>query len=131
MLALREMVMEMRVLMGMVMLGVLVRALWNDDDEDTTGFKFVINMTNRVMADHLFWVNPYESYKIMENPVPVLGVVKNFFEWLSAAGGYVMGDDVIQAGPYAGQSRLGRETIQALPFSNAAWKLYAMTQQEY
>ena len=75
-----------------------------------------MNQLNRLETDVLLYFYPPEWYKtVLHDPIPGTRVINDFTNLIEAFGKYAMGEDEIQYGPYAGQSRTFRNTIKLIP----------------
>ena len=91
---LRKAFVEMNVVIGLFIAGILVSGLDDDDDEEKAkGARIVLNQLYRLQADVTFFDNPTSAKQIMNNIIPALGVVTDFSKAVSNTYKYVTQDE--------------------------------------
>jgi hypothetical protein len=91
---LRKAFAEMNVLIGLIIAGVLVSGLDDDDDDEKTkGIRIVLNQLYRLQTDITFFDNPTSADQIMKNIIPALGVLKDFGKAMSDTYRYITQDE--------------------------------------
>ena len=103
-------------------LGLALKALsGDDDDEEITNY--FLNQIYRLETDLTFYTSPESFEALLQNPIPAFGTISDGFNLMGSVKDYLMGEDIIKNGPYAGESRLGRNIIKVTPFENLTLKL--------
>ena len=103
-------------------LGLALKALsGDDDDEEITNY--FLNQIYRLETDLTFYTNAESFEALIQNPIPAFGTISDGFNLMGSVRDYLMGEDIIKNGPYAGESRLGRNIIKVTPFENLTLKL--------
>ena len=98
----------------------MLRHAASEEEDDKARFVYytLLNSFNRIQMDITFYANPMEFERLMRRPVPIMSLVVDVAEWTEAVGKALVGDDIIESGIYAGDSRLLRETAQLFPGTN-------------
>lgn len=121
---------ELVILMGIIGIGVLIKGMAGDDDDKMIA-NILLNQLTRLQVDVTLYSNPWEIEKLIKNAVPMTVLIRNAGDWLDAAARFIQADDVISTGANAGNSRLLRETMQALPVTSQAYRLYSTSTQRF
>ena len=103
-------------------LGLALKALsGDDDDEEITNY--FLNQIFRLETDLTFYTSVESFEALLQNPIPAFGVIGDGANLMGSVRDYLMDEDIIKNGPYAGESRLGRNIIKVTPFENLTLKL--------
>ena len=93
----------------------------DDDDEKNSAFKnYIMNLGFRLQTDIEFYISPIAAEKLLQQSVPPAQIVVDLAKFTKAIKTYVEGDDIIERGPYAGQSRIERSFGKLIP----GWATY-------
>ena len=103
----------------------------DDDDEKMAYYNLAINMINRAQDDILFYVNPASLDNITKQIIPASSIIKDTYELIGATGQLILGDDIIESGSYAGDSRWTREMMQFAPVLSKVQGAYSAATQIY
>lgn len=122
----KEVVMALNIQLSLL----LLKAIFGDDDESKIA-NILFNQGTRLRTDLLLYVNPSEARNIIKDIIPAMGLVKDVTDWSSSVVGLTMGEDEVESGVFAGDSRFTRATAKMLPFGAKAYSLYSSASQEY
>jgi hypothetical protein len=93
----------------------------DDDDEKNSAMKnYVTNLGFRLQTDIEFYISPIAAEKLLQQSVPPAQIVVDLAKFTKAIKTYVEGEDIIERGPYSGQSRLERSFGRLIP----GWATY-------
>ena len=109
---------------------MLLKHMWDDDDEKPGAYYFFMNTAYRLQDDIQFYANPQAFENVSRNAIPLFGLVVDAGEWAVAVEKYIMGNNIIKSGPYKGESRLLRESLQMIPLGTSYYRLRSATGQE-
>lgn len=120
----RRNMMELLLLINFVGLGLMFKALADDDEENEYIYNFYFNLMLRLQTDIQFYSSPNAFEAITRQSMPVMTLVSDTSQWLHAVYKLIMGEDIITSGTSAGERRSVRESLQMLPFGNSAYRTY-------
>lgn len=128
---------ELSVYLSLIGVGLLLSAIKDasSDDEEAKKRKyianFLINQVNRLQDDIMFYFNPVSFETITRNSIPAATLIIDIAQFVDASHRFMLGEDEIQSGYNAGQSRLLRESSQLFPLGTSFYRLYNSTRTEY
>lgn len=100
-------------------MGLLVRKIFGaDEDDDKKGLKastynYLINLSMQLSSQAAMYVNPVEGHNTAVGSIAPLAYLSDIWGFVSAIERYIHDEDIIQSGPYAGESRLKRASVKA------------------
>jgi hypothetical protein len=129
---LRSNLTELIVLMNVMALGMMLRAL-NGDDEDDDMFitNFLVNQMGRLQTDIMLYANPMEFEKLQANIIPASTVINDIGRWFNAVGMAIEGKDALKGGPNSRDSRLLRESLRMVPFGSSYLKTKTQVERTF
>jgi len=131
----RKILSEITIYISLISMGIMLKMFVKGSDDDDKDKKqlgnYLINIGNRLETDIVFYFNPIQFRQLLRDPVPVASLIKDVYEWVAASGKFVIGKDIISTGVYSGKSRLGRETMQLLPFGTQIYRNIAASKTQY
>lgn len=128
---LRKNSVELLMLIGTMSTLALLAMGAEDDDEKKAYYNLAINMLSRAQDDILFYVNPSSFQNITKQLIPASSMITDTTQLITAAGRLIIGDDEIETGTFAGDSRFMREFMQYFPVLAKVQGLYSAQQQIY
>jgi len=109
--------------MGFVTL--LKGAAEDEDDEDKLAvLHLLINIGLRMQTDIAFYVNPMEAERLTQSTIPVASLVSRASGLTQAMYKYIMDEDEITNGIYAGESNLLHKGFNSIPFGKAILQVH-------
>ena len=126
---------ELVILLGVMGTAAMLRFLKGDDDDEEKNktawtMMFLLNQLNRMQTDILFYTSVTEFEKLSQNALPVFDLVIDANRFRKAVVKAIGGEDTIDTGIYAGDSRLLLESLNLFPFGTQVRKLYVLTKQD-
>jgi len=97
---------------------VLALGMLRGDDEDESdqhAINLTLNLVNRVASELTLFANPQEFVRMAKNPAPAISIVSDVGRIISAFQHFMIGEDEIETGRYAGESRGKNALKRALP----------------
>ena len=120
---LRALLQELVIYGSLVGLAALVKGLTGDDDDDYFLANQLINQLNRLQSDIGMYYNPIIWKKtVLMDPIVGTKVIDDLVRLVSSMGTFIVGEDMIEHGHYAGQSKLLRGTVRMLPAAGQVQK---------
>ena len=86
------------------------------DDEDKTYTNYIINTLSRTNSDLTFFLLPSSANTILQDPIPLMKTIQNTIDILPATWNYIIDEDEYQSGFRKGDSKLGKEIRDVIPF---------------
>ena len=84
-----------------------------DDDDENQKYKYVaLNTIYRTMGDISFYFQPSTINQVINNPIPLAGILTDFGRFQKTVGKYVAGDD------YYDESIVFRDFVRQIPVLN-------------
>lgn len=105
-----------------VSLAMLLLSSGDDDDDEKNSAmtNYITNLGFRLQTDIEFYISPIAAEKLLQQSVPPAQIVVDLAKFTKAIKTYIEGDDIIERGPYSGQSRLERSFGRLIP----GWATY-------
>lgn len=134
---LRKNLTEIVTMMSVYMVGLLLRAGLDDDEDDKKGmFRPIaftlINQMSRIQTDILFYTNPIAFEQLQRNALPIFTVVVDANKLVVRAGNLLTGgDDEYKSGIHKGQSKTYVALKNILPGTVVLNRLESISSQEY
>lgn len=125
----RKNAVEVSIYLGLIGIAIALKAS-GDDDEDKFVSNYLLNQINRLDTDITFYTSPISFEKLQRSAIPATQIVVDLNKFLHAAGKYIIGEDVIPTGIYAGQSRLERTSLKLIPGASAYQRNIAAGEKE-
>ena len=114
---------ELKAALILFMASNLLRALAEDEDEEALGvYRFLSNISYRLLQDVKFYVDPGTFMQILKNPTPIIKTLGDFSKAVNATYKYHTQDD------YQGDPLL-KKWSKTVPFGSPIYSLdYALTE---
>jgi hypothetical protein len=123
----RKNMMELHIMLGLMGLGLLLKAAIDDDDEDQMLTKILLNQTLRLRTDIAFYTNPLEAEKLTKTAIPMASLVQDCYELISDIKKNFDDDpenDYFRSGPFKGDAKWAIHAGEILPGSTQTIKAY-------
>lgn len=122
----------LKIMLAMTAIGIV----YGDDDDEGISKNVMIGMYNqtlRIRQDILFYINPGEAYRIINDPVAILGLYEDYGRLISDATRTMTGavEPTLQSGPYEGMDRNKRNLMKVVPFLTQLIRLKSVTHKAY
>jgi hypothetical protein len=126
---------ELYIMLGLMAVGLIIKAVAGDDDEEEVTFtekqtfavNVLLNQTMRLQTDIGFYTNPLEAEKLTKTAVPMASLVQDVQRVVTDVA-HVFNedeeDDIFESGPFKGTSKALVHTGQLLPGSSQLIRLY-------
>jgi len=123
---------EIMILSAVVSLALMAKGLADDEEEDEQFvINYLLNNLSRVQADITFYVNPMEAENLINHIIPAASVFHDATSALGASIDLLMGEDEIERGVFAGDSKSARAWGKMVPGITQYYKTYSMLSQIY
>jgi len=130
----RKLASELIMYLNMASMYIGLSLIYRDDEEleqDQEGLNITLNMINRVKNELSIYINPMEAVKMIRNPAPAMSLVEDLLKVSSSIKGIIKGEDTIETGAYAGQSRALRNFGSLIPGASSIKSISDNATQEY
>jgi hypothetical protein len=114
----RKNMMELHIMLGLMGLGLLLKATIDDDDEDQMLTKILLNQTLRLRTDIAFYTNPLEAEKLTKTAIPMASLVQDCYELISDIKKNFDDDpenDYFRSGPFKGHAKWAVHSGEIIP----------------
>jgi hypothetical protein len=133
---LRRNLAEITILLGISAVGMLLKHMategpGDDDENKRLALNYAINVFFRLQQDIGFYSDPISFEQLSRNAVPVMSTIIDAQQLIKAGARALQGDDLIETGVYAGESRLERETYQFFPLTSQIAKTVSISRTLY
>lgn len=134
---LRKNLTEIVTMMSVYMLGLLLRAGLDDEEDDKKGmFRPIaftlINQMSRIQTDILFYTNPVAFEQLQRNALPIFTFVTDGNKLVIRAANLLTGgDDIYKQGIHKGQSKTAVAAMNVAPFTVMWNRVSSTSSQEY
>jgi hypothetical protein len=133
---LRRNLAEITILLGISAVGMLLKHMategpGDDDENKRLALNYAINVFFRLQQDIRFYSDPISFEQLSRNAVPVMSTIIDAQQLIKAGARALQGDDLIETGVYAGESRLERETYQFFPLTSQIAKTVSISRTLY
>jgi hypothetical protein len=119
---------ELYILLSLMGVGLLLKALAGDDDDDEMFVTNVLlNQTVRLQTDIGFYTNPLEFEKLTKTAIPMASVIQDAHRLTSDIMIHFnddLEDDIFESGPFKGRSKALVHAGQLLPGTAQGIRLY-------
>lgn len=115
---------ELYLMESMLLIGLLLKGLYDDDEDKDSAYKITKNLLNRSMDDVLFYINPTSFENIVKNPVPMFKVVTDVTNAGKATFKYMTDEDYES-------DKLIRKYTNILPATNIYNKITTWSEREF
>lgn len=88
-----------------------------DDDEPGEAYNILFNQGTRMRTDLMLYVNPMEARNLIKDLIPAMSLVKDVTDWNVAVYRALKGEDEIESGINAGDSRVLNATLKNFPLT--------------
>lgn len=108
---------ELMIYMSLMMLMLLVKTFHKGepDKEKQRYSAFLLNVMFRLHQDISFYIVPQNFEQMNKSLSPAVTTAMDIMDWFVAIGRAIGGDDDIETGTYAGESRLAVQTAKTFP----------------
>jgi hypothetical protein len=126
----RKVVKEVSLAINTYIFLLLLSSLKGDDDDNKVA-NILFNQGTRLKTDLLLYVNPMEARNIVRDLVPSFMLMKDISDWFESVGYFISGEDTVQTGVHAGDSRIGASSVKMLPFGAKLYSIYNSASQTF
>ena len=114
---------ELMLFSTMLLFMAMLKGMDDDDDKNKTMIKLLVAQSMRLESDIVFYTSPGATMSTLRNIVPVMTSAYNIWRIIPNTVNYIFdghlgAEDTISAGPFAGQSKLGRSVSKVIPGLN-------------
>lgn len=131
---LKRVALELNMLLGVYAVGIVMRMMLKDLDDDDWkkrfGF-FTLNQITRARTDVMMYVNLNEATKLLQDPIPALRIFSNAASVIDAADKTLQGKPDYENGIYEGHNRMIKAIFAQIPFLSQAYKNISNTSQDF
>lgn len=126
----RANVREGQFILYLLLLGLALKGLAGEDDEELT---YLTNLANRLFQDVTFFYSFNSAFAIIKDPLPVYKTIQDIYDVTDAGFGYLQDpeSDVYQRGFREGKSKLGKEVNDLIPIMSAYQSTLSTMEQVY
>jgi hypothetical protein len=127
---------EIAQIMSIMALGLIFKGFAFDKDDDVgSDLKFLtiflLNQTNRMQTDIMFYTSPIEFTKLQKQALPIFSLVTDSYRLITQMGVVLTGgEDIYTTGIYKGQSKTWRYTKSVVPFLSMINRIQSSVKQE-
>ena len=114
----RKNMMELHIMLGLMGVGLLLKATIDDDDEDQMLTKILLNQTIRLRTDIAFYTNPLEAEKLTKTAIPMASLVQDSYELIGDIKKNFDEDaenDYFRSGPFKGHAKWAVHAGEIIP----------------
>lgn len=112
----RKVSMELVIALNLNLFLLLIASMFaGDDDEENTAYNILFNQGTRMRTDLMLYINPMEARNIIKDVIPAMSLVKDITDWNGAVYRALKGEDTIETGVNADESRLLNATAKNFP----------------
>ena len=122
----RKLFADLSMYVSLFAFGSMLKGL--EDEEDGKDFSYInilMNLNLRMQTDIAFYINPADFEHLTKSTIPAMSVISNSLNLVHSMGKFIMGEDTVDKGIYAGDSRLFKATAKMTPGGASAMKIYS------
>lgn len=122
----RRLAMEINMFIGMYTVVLTMSMLagdWDDDDPRKWAANLLLNQGSRLRSDILMYINPVEAKKLIQDPIPSMKILTDYFKFQEAVKKTVIdGSPEYETGMYEGHNRMLRTGLNMFPLVSQPYK---------
>lgn len=128
---LRKSFTELSFILGLLVAGLTVAQLGDDDDDDKTARNILVNQINRLQSDLTFFLSPSSFDQILSNPVPAIRTYLDAERAIKSVGQYVMQDEELDGRKKLESEDVWLKILKAFPYLNQIPKAKTQAEKVY
>jgi hypothetical protein len=128
----RKFSMELVIALNLNLFLLMIASMFaGDDDEPGEAYNILFNQGTRMRTDLMLYVNPNEARNLIKDVIPAMSLVKDISDWNVAVFRALKGDDTIESGRNAGESRVWNATLKNFPITAKVQSIKSASEQVF
>ena len=130
----RKLVAELSMYLKLMAFTIAMGLIFRDEDEpenEQQALNILLNSINRVTTEMTLFINPINFGRMAKNPAPAMSIIDDVADVFEAFGNLVVGNDEIETGRYAGESRTSNAFKDLIPGLSSSRSIEKSGKEEY
>ena len=129
---LRRAAREMQVIIALLIVGMMLKSIDTDDEEEKKGLNLLVNTLGKTNADLMFFFNPGAMMNVGSNPVPPLKTLTDALKIIPVTIKTLSGNARYENGPWKDHLRYEKWVYMNIPFIAAPTvKMISLADNQY